>query len=275
MAGAGLHADLAEPGQAVAQLGEFLLVAFDVGVQLFRRGVLLADFADLAAEADRHAVGLQVTNELGDLGRAHVVVILLLVEGFRLQRDQGAGVDVDVPEAGGNGLGDEVLDFLDGAFGVLGVGGRLDLEVIALDEDGTAVAFLDGGGDQRGAVFGGRLIRVAHFAAGDFEDEGGRVGLHGGAEGGACRVIRREADVHGGHGAVFPGVRRTRHVEVIDACRTRIQRLPQLPDQPAGVVLDGVGAEDRVAHEDVDIRRRAGPPGRQPLPCRRRRARCR
>jgi len=79
-------------------------VAVEVGFELVRCGVLLADLADLAADADGHAVGLERADEGGQLGRAHVVLTLLGIERGMRKVHQSRAVDVDVPVAGGDGV---------------------------------------------------------------------------------------------------------------------------------------------------------------------------
>ena len=78
---AGLDADLAQAA-VLPKFLECLRIALHVGIQLFGRRVFLAHFADLAAQADRHAGGFQITDVLGDFGGALVVVLLLLVQRF-------------------------------------------------------------------------------------------------------------------------------------------------------------------------------------------------
>jgi len=63
-----------------------------------------------------------------------VVVVLLGLEIRLVQIHQRARIDVDVPEASGNRLGDQILDLLNGCLWILGKERRLHLKVIALDE---------------------------------------------------------------------------------------------------------------------------------------------
>ena len=72
----------------------------EVGAELGLGRVLLADLADLAADADRHAVGLERADQRHELGRPLVVRALLLVLGRQRQVDERRGVDVDVAVAG-------------------------------------------------------------------------------------------------------------------------------------------------------------------------------
>jgi hypothetical protein len=129
--------------------------------------------------------------------------------------------------------------------------GRLDLEVVALDEERVEVAFLDGCGDHHRAELGRRLLGVAHLAARDLEDQRAGVGAPRRAQGRA-RVIVGEADVHRRHGAVLPLALAPGDVELVDAGRSRAQRLADFPDHPAGEFAHGVAAEDRAARQRVD-----------------------
>ena len=83
---AGLDADLGDPDGARGARLELAAVPVEVRPQLLDRRVLLADLADLAADADRHAVGLERPDEGGQLGRAAVVLALLLVDGSACDR---------------------------------------------------------------------------------------------------------------------------------------------------------------------------------------------
>jgi len=80
VARASLDGHLREPDRALRPRIQLAAVAVEVGLELVRCGVLLADLADLAADADGHAVGLERADEGGQLCRAHVVLVLLLVE---------------------------------------------------------------------------------------------------------------------------------------------------------------------------------------------------
>lgn len=68
VAGACLHADSAQPGQVVTIARKRLLVAQNVGIQLFGGGVLLADFTDFAAQTNRHAGRLQLADKRRQFG---------------------------------------------------------------------------------------------------------------------------------------------------------------------------------------------------------------
>ena len=96
--GAGLHADLAD-ADVLAALAQLRVVAAHERVQLVDVGVLAADLADLAADRDRHALGLVPPAELGEVGRELAVDRLLLVERGLVEIDERRGVDVDVVEA--------------------------------------------------------------------------------------------------------------------------------------------------------------------------------
>src|SRR5690606_6772688 len=113
---------------------------------------------------------------------------------FLAQIDQRGGVDVDVVEAGVDGLAHQVAHGGDFLLGVSGKALGRDLEVVALDEERALKAFSDGGGEHAGDVFGGPLVGVANLGAGDFEDESADVELVGRPEDSA-----RHLEVHGAH----------------------------------------------------------------------------
>ena len=98
--------------------------------------------------------------------------------------DEGGGVDVDVVEAGVDRLADEVAHGVHLGLRVGGVLLGVDLEVVALDEERTAPALLDGRGGEDGDVLGGPLVGVADLGAGDLADERADV---------AARARRRRA----------------------------------------------------------------------------------
>ena len=104
-------------------------------------------------------------------------MILLLIQCFGVERHQGAGVDVDVPEAGGDRFGDQVFDFLNRAFRVFFVLRSFDLKVVALDKDRVEISLFDRSGNRGCGIFGGRLFGVTHFAARNLEDKGASVTL--------------------------------------------------------------------------------------------------
>src|SRR5690606_29917267 len=99
--------------------------------------------ADLPADGDRHALGLEPTDERGELGGERVVRLLLFEKGGLREVDEGRGVDVDVVETGGDRLADEVTDGPDFGLGIDRVFLRVDLEVITLDEERTRPPFLE------------------------------------------------------------------------------------------------------------------------------------
>ena len=124
-------------------------IAIEVGAQLLDGRVLRADLADLAADADGHAVRLERPDQRGQLGRAPVVLALLLVDGRLGQVDQRRGVDVDVAVAGVDGEPAGAPDLLGHRLGIGGVLLGVELVVVALDEDGRPPAGRDRPGQDR------------------------------------------------------------------------------------------------------------------------------
>ena len=172
------------------------VVALHEGVEVLGRAVLLADLADLAAHGDRDPVGLAGADEPGQLGAQLEIELLLLVERRLGDVDQGRRVDVDVVEAGLDGLDDEVADGLELGLGVGGVLLGRGLEVVALDENRPAVALRGRGRQNGGNVFGGPLVGIADLGPGDLEDEGPGVDLPGGPEDRPGRIVGQHAQVH-------------------------------------------------------------------------------
>jgi len=78
VAGAGLDADLGDARDAGTRAPlELGVIALEIRAQLFFGRVLLADLADLAADADDQIRRLELADERGDLRRALVVGALL------------------------------------------------------------------------------------------------------------------------------------------------------------------------------------------------------
>ena len=209
MAGAGLDGDLREADRAVGAGVELAAVAVEIGLELVRGGVLLADLADLAADADGHAVGLERADEGGQLGRAHVVLVLLLVERGERQVDQRGAVDVDVPVAGGDRVAAGLADLVGHLLGIGRVLLGVELVVVALDEDRALPAGGDGAREDAGGVLEDALEGVGLLGASQLEDDGGAVVLLGRLEDDAGHVERLGAKVDGrdGHPLVLAAER--------------------------------------------------------------------
>ena len=106
------------PGATPVQLA---FVAVEVRPQLLLGRVLLADLADLAADADGQPVWLELADQRRQLGCALVVLALLEVDGRLGQVDQGRAVDVDVAVADLERLAAGRPDLLGHLLGVGGV----------------------------------------------------------------------------------------------------------------------------------------------------------
>ena len=239
------------PGRPGVELAP---VAVEVGAQLRDRGVLRPDLADLAADADRDAVGLERPDERGQLGRAAVVLALLLVDVRLRQVDQRRGVDVDVAVAGVDGQPAGAPDLLGHRLRVGGVLLRVELVVVALDEDRALPAGGDRPGQDGRRVVDRALERVRLLAPGELEDDRADIGRGGRLVDRPGHVERLRAEVDGrdrepGDLAAGAGV-----VQRLDARRPGAERLARLPDEPLSgrgrglVVLNAaVQARSRIA----------------------------
>ena len=213
---------------------ELAAIAVEVGAQLGDRGVLGPDLADLATDADRDPVRLERPDERGQLGRAAVVLALLLVDVRLREVDQGRRVDVDVAIAGVDREPAGAPDLLGHRLRVGGVLLGVELVVVALDEDRALPAGRDRAGQDRGRVVDRALERVGLLAPGELQDDRADVGRLGRledrsrhVEGLGAKVDRRDGEA--GDLAAGPGL-----VERLDARRAGAQDLAGLPDQPLG-----------------------------------------
>ena len=216
------------------------------------RAVLMPDLADFAADRDRHPGGFAVADEAGQ-GRTKLEIFLLLVmELSEGKIDESGGIDVDVVEPLGDGFDDHVADGLDLGFGVDRVFFGPGLEVVALDEDGPAVSFPEGGREDGGDVLGRSLVRVDHLAPGDLEDKGAAVVRPGGPEHGPGGIVGQHPQVHCRNSEGFldlaaaPG-----DIQLMDRGGTDAGGLGGLPDQPPGGGLDVRVAEYRFLDQAV------------------------
>ncbi len=129
---------------------------------------------------------------------------------------------------------------------------RVRLEVVALKEEGTLPLFADRRREHHGGVLGRTLLRVAHLAAGDLEDERADLELPGGAHGGPSGVVGHHPDVdrgdrEAGHLAPAP-----RLVERENRGRQDAERFGRLTDGvPRGLARVG-GSEDGRPDQGVD-----------------------
>ena len=213
----------------------------------------MADLADLAADADRHAVGLERPDEGRQLGRPDVVLALLFVDGRLRQVDQRGGVDVDVAIAGVDREPAGAPDLLGHRLRVGRVLLRIELVVIALDEDGRPPVGGDRTGKHRRRVVDRPLVGVGLLAAGQLDDDRTDVRSLGGLEHRARHVERLGAEVDGGHGEPGDLASAAGGVELLDARRARAELLAGLPDQPLrGGRRRLVGCEGRGPGEIAD-----------------------
>ena len=211
---------------------ELAAVAVEVGAQLRDRGVLGPDLADLAADADRDAVRLERPDERGQFGRAPVVLALLLVDVRLREVDERRGVDVDVAVAGVDREAAGAPDLLGHGLRVGRVFLGVELVVVALDEDRTAPARGDRAGEDGRRVVDRALEGVRLLAPGELEDDRTDTGRRG-------RVVDRPGHVEHLGAQVDRRDREARDlaagprvVQLLDARRTRAERLARLPDEP-------------------------------------------
>ena len=219
------------PGRARRQLA---VVAVEVRPQLVGGRVVLADLADLAADAHRDAVGLEAADERGQLRRAEVVLALLRVAVRLRQVDEGGAVDVDVAVAGVDGEAARAADLLGHRLRVRRVLLRVELVVVALDEHGVRPARGDRPGEHRRRVVHRPLEGVGLLAAGQLEDQRPDVRPGGGLVERPRHVEGLGADVERRHGEPVDLAARSRLVQALDAGGPGAQRLARLPDDPAG-----------------------------------------
>ncbi len=131
---------------------------------------------------------------------------------------------------------------------------RVDLEVIALDEDRPAEALAQRGGEHHGDVLRRALIGVPDLGSRDLEQERAGVELDGRAENRARGVVRRAAHVDRRDGEALHRALAARHVEAVYRRGPDTNGFADLPDQPARVVSRLTGPEDRLADERIHFR---------------------
>ena len=214
-------------------------------------GVLAAHLADLRAHGHRHAVGLAIPDEFRELGGTLVIDALLRVERLLGEVHQRGGVDIDVVEAGLQLLFHEQPHGLQLGIGVGGVLLGIHLNVVALDEQRPGEALAQCGSRHHGNILGGPLVGVSDLRAGDLADHRAHVEPFGGAEYGAPRVVGKHADVDR-RGSERPHrAAPAREVQLVDRRGPHSRLLPDLPDQPPGLVALVRRAEHGLAHQLV------------------------
>src|SRR5579875_2698977 len=125
--------------------------------------------------------------------------------------------------------------------------------MVALNEEGAAIALAQRRRDHDGGVLLWALAGVADLGTGDLEDELTGIVLEGGANHSPGSVVGHAADVDRGRRLMVPGVLAAGHVEVMDRGRQHVERLARLPDDPARGWGDLVVAEDRAVDQPVDL----------------------
>jgi len=198
--GAGLNADFAQTLETPIDLGQGVAVPGHEGVEFLARAVPAADFADLAADADGGVERLQFP-DISREGRRQIrVQVLLLGQSGQPQIHQRRGVDVDVEEAGCDGVADQQLDGRDFDLRIFPENFRLHLEMIALQEQRSAITLPDGRRLDDRRVLRRPLQGVVDLGTGDFEDHRADLVPAHGLEDGPGGVERHPADVDGRDG---------------------------------------------------------------------------
>ena len=247
-----VHADLRQPALVADPGAERRIEALDERFQLIDGAVLLADFTDLATNGDRHATRLELTNERCQLGAAPVILALLLGQRRERQLDQRGRVDVDVAIARRDRLADELLQAVDHALRIGGVLLRVGLIVIALNEDRTCMALLDRGRHHHRRELFTALVRIAHLAARELEDEGAHVAALCRGNDRAGKVIRHRPHIHGRHRQIGVLLASSRLVQRIDAGALYADFPTGFPDHPAGHLAHVAFTEDGRMHKTID-----------------------
>ena len=230
MGGAGLHRNLRD-SDVLAHSLEGAVEAGHEGVELRHGRILEADLADFSSHRDRHPFRLTVPDEPGDLRGTLVVGALLLVECREGKIDQRRGIDVDVEEAGGDLLGDQLLDLAHFGLGIGLVLLGVDLAVIALNEEREVIPLAQRSTDHHRHILGRTLVGVGDLGACDLEEDRRAIAFQCGTEDGPGGVVGQHADVDGWHRESGTLSAPASHVEFVNRGRTHSEGGPELPEQ--------------------------------------------
>src|SRR5437660_5224182 len=157
----GLDRHLGDPLSVVERPAVFV----HVGAEHFRRGVGLADLADLPSHGNRHLPGLPGADELREARGERGVDGLLLLERRLREVDERRRIDVDLEEPGRDGFVDQRLDRGDLLVRLRLHLLRVGLEVVALEEDRTLPFLADRRRENDDGVFARPLLGVTDLAA--------------------------------------------------------------------------------------------------------------
>ncbi len=232
MACARLDADLADAGRSGRPRVELAPEAVEVGAQVLDRRVRLADLADLAADGDRHALGLEPPDQRGDLGRDRIVDPLLEVHARLREVDEGRAVDVDVEVAGGHRVTAGPADVIGHRLGVGGVLLGVELVVVALNEDRAAPSGSDRPGEDVRGILEHPLEGVGLLGAGELQDHRPDRLPAGGGEDRPRHVEGLGAQVDSGNREPRDLAAAAGRVELLNARGRAPELLARLPDQP-------------------------------------------
>ena len=201
-------------------------------MQFLDRRVLVPDLADLAAHADGDPVRLEGADERRQLGRAGVVLALLLVDPRPGEIDEGGRVDVDVPISSLERHAACSTDLLGHRLGIGGVLPGVELVMIALDEHRVPPACGDRSSEHGGGVVDRALVRVGLLAPRQLEDHGTDACGRSRVEDGPGHVEGLHPHVHRGNGETGYLASAASLVEILDARRPPPEGLARLPDKP-------------------------------------------
>jgi hypothetical protein len=134
----------------------------------------------------------------------------------------------------------------------------IHLEMIALDEERSAEALSQRGGDHHGHVLCGPLFGIPDLRSSDLEDESAGIERPGRAEYGARGIVRHAAHVHCRNGEAPDLAATTSHVQIVDGSGANANSLANLPEEPSGLLTLVMRREDGVAHQGVHALRTQG-----------------
>ena len=145
---------------------------------------------------------------------------MLLFDIFKIEGNQGRGIDIDVIKSSVDSLADERLESIDLFIPVFMIFFGVDLKMIALNEHWAAKLFFDCGSQNDSHQFMRPLKRVADFRFCDFKYESSTISCFGRPENGAAHLIRQSANVQGRDRVPFVFSTATRLIEVLNRGRS-------------------------------------------------------
>src|SRR5256714_8444978 len=153
-----------------------------------------ANLSNPTADRNGDAFGLELADSERQLHALLVVVPLLLVEVWLRQINKRRSVDIDVVEASGDSFASELLHTVHFRNRIDCELLRVDLELVALDEDRPAESLAQRGGDHNANVLGGAPICICDFRSRDLENKRTDPELHRLSEYGSTGVVGHTPD---------------------------------------------------------------------------------